>query len=186
MQDQKSTILAIVLSAIVLIAWQYFYATPQAEKQRQHAEQQQRVERSQTPPAATPGKEGAPTTAAPLAPGQAAAPSAPVAREKAIEATKRVLIDTPSVRGSISLRGARIDDLALVKYRETVDPKSPAVVLLSPSGTEHPFYAEFGWVPGPGVTAKLPNADTEWKQDGAAALAPGRPIVLTWDNGEGL
>jgi YidC/Oxa1 family membrane protein insertase len=186
MQDQKSTILAIVLSAIVLIAWQYFYATPQAEKQRQHAEQQQRVERSQTPPAATPGKEGTPTTAAPAAPGQAAAPNAPVARDKAIEASKRILVDTPSVRGSISLRGARIDDLALVKYRETVDPKSPAVVLLSPSGTAAPFYAEFGWVGGAGASLKLPTADTEWRQEGSGALTVGQPITLVYDNGEGL
>ena len=59
--------------------------------------------------------------------------------------------------GSIALKGGRIDDLALIKYRETVDPKSPAIVLLSPSGSPHPFYAEFGWVPAAGVTVKLPG-----------------------------
>ena len=55
-------------------------------------------------------------------------------------------IDTPSISGSISLTGARIDDVALVKYRDTVDPKSPAIELFSPSGTKEPFYAEFGFV----------------------------------------
>ena len=55
-------------------------------------------------------------------------------------------IETPSVAGSIALKGARIDDLSLIKYRETVDPKSPPIVLLAPSGSPEPFYAEFGWV----------------------------------------
>jgi YidC/Oxa1 family membrane protein insertase len=96
------------------------------------------------------------------------------------------LIDTPSVRGSIALRGARIDDLALVKYRETVDPKSPAVVLLSPSGTAAPFYAEFGWVGGAGASVKLPTADTEWRQEGSGPLTVGQPITLVYDNGDGL
>src|SRR5262249_29382443 len=87
---------------------------------------------------------------------------------------------------SISLKGARIDDLSLVKYRETVDPNSPAVILLSPSGSQDPFYAEFGWVPGRGVAAKLPGADTLWRQDGGNALSVGQPVKLVYDNGEGL
>ena len=103
-----------------------------------------------------------------------------------LAASPRIAIDTPRLKGSIALKGARIDDLALTQYRETVDPKSPAIVLLAPSGTEHPFYAEFGWVPGAGVTAKLPNADTVWRQEGAGALTVGKPITLAWDNGEGL
>jgi YidC/Oxa1 family membrane protein insertase len=73
-----------------------------------------------------------------------------------------------------------------LKYRETVDPKSPAIVLLSPSGAEHAFYAEFGWVPASGVTAKLPDSNTVWRQEGSGALTPGKPVTLTWDNGEGL
>ena len=76
-------------------------------------------------------------------------------REAALAASPRVQIDTPSVAGSIALKGARIDDLALTQYRETVDPKSPPIELLSPSGTERPFYADFGWVRGAGTT--------EWK-----------------------
>ena len=76
-------------------------------------------------------------------------------------------IDTPRLQGSIALKGARIDDLSLVQFRETVDPKSPAIVLLAPSGSPHPFYAEFGWVAGAGTTVKLPTADTEWRQEGS-------------------
>jgi YidC/Oxa1 family membrane protein insertase len=185
MQDQKNTILAIVLSAIVLIAWQYFFATPQANKQRQLAEQQ-RQEQSQTPPAAPAGSPGAQPSSIPLAPGQVGTAATPIAREKVIAQSPRVEIDTPSVKGSIALKGARLDDLALVKYRETVDPKSPAIVLLAPSGTAEPFYAEFGWVGAPGTNVKAPNADTEWRQEGSGALEVGHPITLVYDNGEGL
>ena len=185
MQDQKNTILAIVLSAIVLIAWQYFFATPQANKQRQLAEQQ-RLEQSQTPPAAPAGSPGAQPSSIPLAPGQVGTAATPIAREKVIAQSPRVEIDTPSVKGSIALKGARLDDLALVKYRETVDPKSPAIVLLAPSGTAEPFYAEFGWVGAPGTNVKAPNGDTEWRQEGSGALEVGHPITLVYDNGEGL
>ena len=185
MQDQKNTIIAIVLSAIVLIAWQYFFATPQANKQRQLVEQQ-RMEQSQQPPAAPAGGPTAQPSNIPLAPGQAGTAGAPLPREKVITETPRIGIDTPSVKGSIALKGARLDDLSLVKYRETVDPNSPAIVLLAPSGTAEPFYAEFGWVAGPGASFKVPNAETEWRQEGSGALQIGRPITLVWDNGEGL
>ena len=83
----------------------------------------------------------------PLLPGQAAQPAvgAPITRAAALTASPRVAIATDSLQGSIALKGGRIDDLALVKFRETVDPKSPPIVLLSPSGSPEPFYAEFGW-----------------------------------------
>ncbi|MBV8240567.1 MAG: membrane protein insertase YidC, partial [Hyphomicrobiales bacterium] len=192
MSDQKNTILAIVLSALVLIVWQVFYGMPHMEKQKQ-VQQQQAQERSQQPPALpqqTPGT--VPQT--PPAPGTA--PQAPaqggtvapqtMTRDAALAASPRVHIDTPSLSGSISLKGARIDDLSLVKYRETVDPNSPPIVLLAPSGSPHPFYAEFGWSAPSGAAVKLPTADTLWQQQGAGALSVGRPVTLVYDNGEGL
>ena len=189
MNDQKNTILAIVLSALVLIGWQFYFGTPQ-QKQIQ---QQQAQERSQQPPAAPqqPGTSQQPTGAppapgtAPQAPGQVA-PGQPLTREAALAASPRVRIETPSLAGSIALKGARIDDLSLIKYRETVEPNSPAIVLLAPSGSPHPFYAEFGWSPPSGVTVKLPGPDTLWRQQGSGALSVGRPVTLVWDNGEGL
>jgi YidC/Oxa1 family membrane protein insertase len=186
MTDQKNTILAIVLSAIVLIAWQYFFATPQANRQRQLAEQQHQ-EQLQQQPQAPAGTAGAPGVNAPQAPGQtAASAAAPQPREKVLAATPRIAIDTPSVKGSIDLRGARLDDLSLAKYRETVDPNSPIVVLLAPSGTAEPFYAEFGWIAGAGANLKLPNAETVWRQEGSGPLQVGHPVTLVYDNGEGL
>jgi YidC/Oxa1 family membrane protein insertase len=107
-------------------------------------------------------------------------------REVVIAGTPRIAIDTPRIRGSIALKGARIDDVSLKDYRETVDPKSPNIHLLSPAGSPDPFYAEFGWVAPPGTNVKLPGADTVWTAASTGALTPSRPVVLTWDNGEGL
>jgi YidC/Oxa1 family membrane protein insertase len=199
MNDQKNMIIAIVLSAIVLLGWQFFIGMPQMEKQRQQQQQQQQAQK-QTP---TPGAPGAPAPGAPApgtpvpgAPaGQSSVPQAPgtatpggqvFTREAVLAASPRIAVETPLVKGSIALKGGRLDDLALTQYRETVRPTSPPIVLLSPSGTEHPFYAEFGWVRGAGVTAKLPDTETVWRQQGTGALTPGKPVTLTWDNGEGL
>ena len=95
-------------------------------------------------------------------------------------------IATDSLQGSIALKGGRIDDLALVKFRETVDPKSPPIMLLSPSGTADPFYAEFGWTGAAGANVKVPTSETVWTQTGSGALGVGHPVTLTYDNGEGL
>ena len=59
-------------------------------------------------------------------------------------------------------------------------------MLLSPAGSPHPFYAEFGWVGGAGAPMKLPDRNTVWTQQGAGTLGVGKPVTLTWDNGEGL
>ncbi len=181
MTDQKNTLLAIVLSALVLIGWQIFFGMPQVEKQKQ-AQQQQQTQPSPTVPQQEPGTTPQPGTAPP-APG---APGQTLTREAALALSPRVRIETPRLAGSIALKGGRIDDLALVKYRETVDPRSPAVVLLAPSGSPHPFYAELGWSPPGSTTLKLPGSETMWQQQGSGALSVGRPVTLTYDNGEGL
>src|SRR5262245_21532254 len=182
MTDQKNTILAIVLSALVLIVWQYFVGMPQMEKQRQEALQKQQQQQQQaTVPGQPPGTVPAPgqpgVTPAPgqpavtPAPGQPAAPTAPgvqLSREATIAAGPRLKIDTPRLAGSVSLRGGRLDDRALTQYRETVDPKSPAIELLSPSGSPHPFYAQFGWSTATG--APMPANDALWRQEGSGAL----------------
>jgi YidC/Oxa1 family membrane protein insertase len=189
MDNQKNTILAIALSALVLIAWQYFIGMPQMEKQKQEAllkaQQQQQV---QTPQQSGQTAPAAPGGAQPQLSGQGAAPTITqqLSREAALKVSPRVVIDTPRVRGSISLKGGQIDDLALIQYRETVDPTSPPIVLLSPFGSPHPFYAEFGWVGGAGPSVKTPDTNTIWTQRGGGALGVDRPITLTWNNGEGL
>ena len=188
MTDIKNTIIAIVLSAIVLIGWQYFIGMRNLEKERQPEQQSQlqapqknaaQLGRAVQQPAGQPGT--------PQTPGKAGLTAAQgLTREAALVASPRVAIDTPSVRGSINLKGGRIDDLALVKFHETVNPKSPPIVLLSPTGSPHPFYAEFGWTGTAGSKIKLPASDTVWTQAGSGALGVGHPVTLTYDNGEGL
>jgi len=187
MTDNRNTILAVILSGLVLIAWQYFYNVPQMERQR--AQTQTQTELAKPSPQATPGSTApqpgtAPSATTPATPPGAISPA--VSRDAAIAATPRIKIETPRLSGSIALKGARIDDLLLEKFRDTVDPTSPAIVLYSPSNTAHPYYAEFGWVPASGSTARLPDQNTMWQQEGSGALSPGNPVTLKYDNGEGL
>jgi len=192
MTDNRNTILAVILSGLVLIAWQYFYNVPQMERQRAQTKVQTELTKKTSPQGVAPsGSPQAGTAPTPSAQGPAAAtpPAAggPVlSREAAIAATPRVKIETPRVTGSISLRGARIDDLALVQFRDTVDPTSPAIVLFSPSDTASPYYAEFGWVPTAGSTVRLPDQNTVWEQEGSNRLTPNAPVTLKYDNGDGL
>ena len=194
MSDSRNTILAVILSGLVLIAWQYFYNVPQMEKQRAAQQAQSELAKPAPQPGTTTAPATTPQTGAATAPAPSAntpatnqpASAAPVSRAAAIASTPRVKIDTPRVSGSISLKGARIDDLSLVQFRETVDPSSPPIVLYSPSGTAEPYYAEFGWVPAAGSTIKLPDRDTLWQQEGSGSLTPSSPVVLKYDNGDGL
>ncbi len=197
MSDHKNTILAIVLSLLVVIGWQYFVGYPQMQRQQEQARLKQQEQSQQVKPGgapnATPPNAAQPNTAQPApqatTPGVPSAPSAqpPTAtRAAVIGNSPRVAIDTPRLKGSIDLKGGRIDDLSLTQYRETIDPNSPPIVLLSPSGSPDAFYAEFGWIPASGSNAALPGADTLWHQEGSGALAVGHPVTLTYDNGAGL
>jgi YidC/Oxa1 family membrane protein insertase len=194
MTDNRNTILAVILSGLVLIAWQYFYNVPQMEKQRAEAQKQAELAKPtpQTAPGSTAPGGTAPGSTTPSPAATTPAANQPVAtgpvvsREAAIEATPRVKIDSPRVSGSISLKGARIDDISLTQFRETVDPKSPPTVLFSPSQTASPYYAEFGWVPATGSTVRMPDQNTMWQQEGSGKLSPSSPVTLKYDNGEGL
>jgi YidC/Oxa1 family membrane protein insertase len=191
MTDNRNTILAVILSGLVLIGWQYFFNIPQMEKQRaaEHAQSQLVTPTPQpgTAPANTAQTAAVTPSGTAPASGAAASTAPAVSREAAIAATgPRIKIDTPRVSGSIALKGARIDDLALVQFRETVEPASPPIVLYSPSGSENPYYAEFGWVPASGLNLKLPDRDTVWQQEGSNSLTPSTPVSLKYDNGDGL
>ena len=103
-------------------------------------------------------------------------------RAQAVAATPRVTISTPVLQGSVSLKGGRIDDLFLKNYRETINKNSPPVELFRPEGAKQAYFTEFGWT----GQAPMPGPLTVWKQTGGAVLAPGKPIALSWDNGQGL
>jgi YidC/Oxa1 family membrane protein insertase len=189
MIEHKNTILAIVLSLIVVVGWNFFIAKPQIERQQREAQLKQQEQTQLQQPQAQPG--GAPATpqtgapSVPGAPGAVAQPATP-SRDSVVAAAPRIPIQTPTLSGSINLKGARIYNLLLEQYRETVDPNSPAIVLFSPSGAPQAYYAEFGFVPAAGVTEKMPGPDTVWTQEGSGALTAGHPVTLVYDNGGGL
>ena len=188
MTEHKNTILAIILSLIVVIGWEYYFARPELQNQ---AQQQQQQTQEQKPPQAQPNnpsgaQPAAPNGATPGAPNVPSGQAQTQTRAAVLANLPHVDIDTKTLHGSIDLKGARIDNLSLVQYRETTDANSPPIVLLSPSGAPDAFYAEFGWVPAAGSNQPMPGPDTVWKQEGSGALGVDRPVTLTYDNGQGL
>jgi YidC/Oxa1 family membrane protein insertase len=164
MNDLKSLFLAISLSVVVLFAWQYFFVAP--DMQKAHI-QQAKVQEKQRQEAALLIQR-----------------DAPLPREELIEKAPRVKIATDHLHGSISLRGARIDDLTLARFRQELDPKSPEFVLLSPSGGKQIYFAEFGWLSAmKGVTT--PNSNTVWRAD-KAELKANDSVTFTWQSPQAL
>ncbi|HEY4345405.1 MAG TPA: membrane protein insertase YidC [Parvibaculum sp.] len=180
MDNQKNLILAIIVSCVILFGSQYFFSPKQAPEPVSTQTSQQ------TGAPQAPG--GSPPTVPGIAPpnqgGTTPATLAPASRESVLAKTPRVQIETPRLKGSINLVGARIDDLTLLDYREEPNPNSPQIVLLAPDGSTNPYFAEFGWVAGD-ANVKVPNSDTQWTSSGGT-LTPDHPIDLTWDNGAGL
>jgi YidC/Oxa1 family membrane protein insertase len=174
--DNRNLILAIVLAVVIMVGYEYLFAD------------------RFSPPRDAAKTEGAPTSGPPPAPGtppapgaQSAtgvAPSAPTGQAAggAETAAPRIQIDAPRLKGSIDLRGARLDDLTLVDYRESLEPGADFIHLLHRVDVPQPYFARFGWVAS-GV--KVPDAASLWTAD-RTRLTPETPVTLRWDNGEGL
>jgi YidC/Oxa1 family membrane protein insertase len=181
-QQLRNIILATVISLAILLGFQYLAPKP-------------------TPP---PKPEPGTQTTQPLpVPVFSSLPVVP--RPEALARSPRVAIDTPRLGGSINLVGARLDDLRLKDYHETVEPSSPEIVLLSPDGAkslsgaaaagatpeeiekaaQNPYFIDFGWTAPSDAKVKLPTPETKWTAS-AEHLSPQQPVDLTWDNGEGL
>jgi YidC/Oxa1 family membrane protein insertase len=174
-ENTKNMLLAAALSLVFIGLWDYFYAFPEMDRQRKSQSEQTRL--AQTP------KLGAPEQKTAAAPPVKAAPKT---RAEALALSPRIAIDTRSISGSIALKGARIDDVSLKNYRETVDPSSPIITLLSPEDGPSPYYAELGYLTAETENAPaLPTTETLWTAD-ADRLTAAKPVTLTWDNGQGL
>jgi YidC/Oxa1 family membrane protein insertase len=175
MSDQRNLILAIVLSVVIILGFQFFYEMPRMREAQQRADAE-RATATQTAPA-----EPAPVQPPGVVPGTPAAPVATAGAEP-----PRLRIDNGRIHGTVSLKGARIDRVTLAQYRETIDPNSPEITLLSPPGSSAPYFAEFGWVGAQDAApGSMPNADTLWQAEGER-LTPDTPVTLRWDNGQGL
>jgi YidC/Oxa1 family membrane protein insertase len=175
MQDNnnRNTIIFVVSAVLILIAYQFFVLDPASKKRNAELARQKSLA------AEVQGKKSAADLTPSSSPGTVVVP-----RQEAAAASPRAAITTPALSGSVSLRGARIDDLFLKNYRTTVAKDSPPVELLRPEGARYAFLAEFGWtganLPG------LPNADTVWQVAEGSTLAPGKPLTLRTSNGQGL
>jgi YidC/Oxa1 family membrane protein insertase len=164
--DNRNMVLAIVLSALVLLGWSFvserFFPTASEPSTKFENGKQVPLPKPQADPAAD-------------------TPAAIRSLQTVVRETPRIAIETPSLRGSINLRGARIDDLVLVRHRQNLSKNSPPIRLLSPSGAQNAYFANFGWT---GEGASLPGSGTVWVPSGTR-LAPGSPVTLSWNNGQG-
>ena len=176
MDDKRNMITAILLSVAILIGWNFvsekFFPTPDKPD----------VTRTVA------GPDGAAPAATPGQPAALPAPGVPATAPQAIRPVEAVLgegnripIDTPAIKGSINLVGARVDDITLSKYRQTIKKDSPAVRLFAPAGTKAAYFASIGWS-AQGIV--VPGASTVWTASGTK-LTPSTPVTLSWSNTTG-
>jgi len=177
--DKRNMIAAILLSVAILIGWNFvsekFFPTPDKP------DVTKTVAGANGAPAATPAAQGQPS-ALPT-PGAPAAPASTAIRpvDAVLAEGNRIPIETPEIKGSINLVGARIDDITLTKYRQTIKKDSPAVRLFAPGGTPAAYFASIGWA-AQGIA--VPGANTVWTATGAK-LTPTTPVALSWANTTG-
>ena len=174
--ENRNLILAVSLSMIVLLGWQMFVIQPELEKE---AAEQQRIatELAKTDTKSDNSISQSPTVDTPTPGGEPAVSKTP-------EPAKRVRIEAPLIRGSFSLLGARLDDVILTGYNETLDENSENIHFLRKTSSKTPFFVEFGWSSADN-TLKLPNAESLWTAD-KDVLSPSSPVTLTWANDQGL
>lgn len=175
--NKRNLIIAIVVSLVILVGFQYFLP---GQKPPPPAP----ITATTQPATAVPGTEAPATTATVGTPGEVKPGDEIKDRASVLAAGPRIKIDAPRIHGSIALTGARLDDVTLRDHRETLEPNSPEIVLLSPTDTKNPYFAEFGWVPKDQSVA-VPDAKTLWSAD-REVLTPEVPVTLSWDNGAGL
>lgn len=180
MENNRNYFVAIALSVLIVLGWQFFYMNPRIEAQRQAAEQARIEAEAQQPatPQATPGAVNG------SLPGQTQA-SAQASRADALAKTQRVVIDTPALLGSINLTGARLDDLKLKGYHETVDDSSPMITLFNPADTADGYFTEVAFIAGEGSGA-VPGPQTVWTLSEGEKLTNTTPVTLTYTNEAGI
>ena len=162
--DTRNLIAAICLSMSVLIGYQILFGEP---TQQNVKKEQQLVDKNNEPSIELPKDNNTSLTEV----------------SKKTRNIDRINIINDELQGSISLLGARIDDLVLKKYRKTLDPESDQIRFLKKIDEREPFFIQFGWS-SPNKN-KVPNGNTVWKGS-KSSLDPNNPVTLTWDNGEGL
>lgn len=181
MSDQRNFFIAIVLSIGIMVGYQLFFAPPPPPPQTQEQQSQTQLTDAQNALTLQEGSEG--LKAGLSSQDQNAVQNSVLDRHQALALSPRVTIDTRSLSGSIALKGGVIDDLTLVKYRETTAPDSPNVTLMSPAGAEDAFFAQFRWL-WLGQKGEVVPDDAVWTAD-SETLKAGGTVNLTWKNPQG-
>ena len=172
--DTRNMIAAASLSMLVLVMWQLYFVEPELEQQQADYNAAQIANDLPSAAPATGEQAGSISQNATL--GTAAARPA--------DDAKRIAIETPLVSGSLTTKGARIDDVVLTAYKETLDDGSDDITLLRKISDSQPYFAEFGWI-GDNVDTTLPSETTIWTPS-SDTLSPDNDVSLTYDNGDGL
>ena len=175
MDDQnKNLILATALSFIVILVWFVLFPPPEPTPADPNAVIS--AEGDAVLPSVSAGDDA-----------DAGVNTAAAQAEGPTQDAPRIAIETGRLKGSISLLGGRIDQLALKDYRVSLDDDAPIVDLLSPVGEKSPYYALYGWAPGAGLAfEQVPGPNTIWSAQSSGNLSVDAPVTLTWDNGNGL
>ena len=176
MGNQRNIVLAVVLSGLLLLGWDFALRTFYPEPGQPATPQEQAAQDAGVPAEPLPGAERLSADSA-----AAAVATQKADLEAALKSPARIPVKAPGLSGSINLTGAVIDDLTLNRHRAALAKDSGPVRIFSPAGTPVQHFAQFGWV-GEGVA--LPDAQTRWQAEGTT-LTPQSPVTLRWDNGAG-
>jgi len=185
--EQRNLILAIVISVAILLGFELLYNAPlrEAERAQQAQQAQQTAEQADTTPRATGEAAEAPAPGGqPVPGGPAGRPDAPD-RQALLDEGPRVEIRTPKITGSLSLVGGQIDDVTLAQYKQSTEPDSPRIDLLSPPNSRQAYYATFGWSAVGEAGTQVPGPRTRWQADNDV-LTPTQDVTLSWTNDAGV
>tara|TARA_B100001564_G_scaffold217166_1_gene182956 strand:+ start:907 stop:2589 length:1683 start_codon:yes stop_codon:yes gene_type:complete len=164
----RNVFVAIALSMSVLLFWGAFFETPKNSSEKQtNQEIEQKSSQNST----------APTISQPQI-------IKKLSREESINTSKRIKIENNSVIGSINLKGALIDDISFKKHKQKIED-GKNIIFLNPSNTENGFYIETGWTSLENKI-KVPTRNSEWTVKGNNILSDNSPVVLQWNNKEGV
>ena len=171
--DNKNVFVAIALSMSVLLFWGAFFETPKNQiEQKTNNQIQEKTENS-----ITPSTNQAPTI-------NQLTVEKKVSRDESINNSDRIRIENENIIGSISLEGGLIDDISFKNHKQKVEG-SKNIEFLNPAQTENGFYAESGWA-SIGNKIKVPTKNSKWKVEGNKVLTDKSPVILKWDNNEGV
>ena len=166
MDSNKNIIAAISLSAAIIVLWALFFSPSPEDREKI---KQKRIDSVKSLDA--PEIENSETNNL-------------LSRKEALNKDKRIIFENDNVKGSISLKGAIIDDLLFKNYNEKLEGKKK-VVLLNPRNASDTYYLETGWVTN-NKNIDLPNNKSKWKVEGNTKLSPGNDVKLIWKNAQGL